>query len=198
MDTSERSTSSSIRFEQLLVNQSQRRMPRYRAPVDNSNRESFVSTDSGHLLGGYDDNYKQQEEGGGGPAVIQDHGEYGQQSLTASFSNPNQPGMLSRHQHLSAIQLNAAVEEEEEVPVSPLRQLFDAINMSILPTSLRLSSLAQAVEFFDHRDRAMHDSELREGAAYVLYHKLGLALRLAALERSIAREKVSLPSREVP
>lgn len=154
-------------------------MPRYRAPVDNSNRESFVSTDSGLLLGVYDDNYKQQQEGGGGPAVIQDHGEYGQQSLTASFSNPNQPGMLSRHQHLSAIQLNAAVEEEEEVPVSPLRQLLDAINMAILPTSLRLSSLAQAVEFFDHRDRAMHDSELREGAAYVLYHKLGLALRLS-------------------
>lgn len=154
-------------------------MPRYRAPVDNSNRESFVSTDSGLLLGVYDDNYKQQQEGGGGPAVIQDHGEYGQQSLTASFSNPNQPGMLSRHQHLSAIQLNAVVEEEEEVPLSPLRQLLDAINMAILPTSLRLSSLAQAVEFFDHRDRAMHDSELREGAAYVLYHKLGLALRLS-------------------
>ena len=63
--------------------------------------------------------------------------------------------------------------------VSPLRQLLDAINMSILPSSLRLSSLAMAVEFFDHRDRSMHDVELIEGAAYVLYHKLGLALRLS-------------------
>ena len=70
-------------------------------------------------------------------------------------------------------------EEEEDLPVSPLRQLLDAINMSILPTSLRLSSLAQAVEFFDHRDRAMHDAELREGGAFVLYHKLGLVLRLS-------------------
>ncbi|KAL3785845.1 hypothetical protein ACHAW5_000153 [Stephanodiscus triporus] len=70
-------------------------------------------------------------------------------------------------------------EEEECLPVSPLRQLLDAINMSILPTSLRLSSLAQAVEFFDHRDRAMHDAELREGGAFVLYHKLGLVLRLS-------------------
>ena len=70
-------------------------------------------------------------------------------------------------------------EEEEDLPPSPLRQLLDAINMSILPTSLRLSSLSQAVEFFDHRDRAMHDAELREGAAFVLYHKLGLVLRLS-------------------
>lgn len=69
--------------------------------------------------------------------------------------------------------------EQEEMPVSPLRQLLDAINMSILPTSLRLSSLAQAVEFFDHRDRAMHDAELREGGAFVLYHKLGLVLQLS-------------------
>ena len=69
--------------------------------------------------------------------------------------------------------------EDGDLPVSPLRQLLDAINMSILPTSLRLSSLAQAVEFFDHRDRAMHDAELREGGAFVLYHKLGLVLRLS-------------------
>ena len=70
-------------------------------------------------------------------------------------------------------------EEEEVEAVSPLRQLLDAINMSILPTSLRLSGLAQAVEFFDHRDKAMHDAELREGGAFVLYHKLGLVLRLS-------------------
>ncbi len=70
-------------------------------------------------------------------------------------------------------------DEEEDLPPSPLRQLLDAINMSILPSSLRLSSLSQALEFFDHRDRAMHDAELREGAAFVLYHKLGLILKLS-------------------
>lgn len=74
--------------------------------------------------------------------------------------------------------------------VSPLRQLLDAINMSILPSSLRLSSLAQAVEFFDHRDRSMHDVELVEGAAYVLYHKLGLALRLSRCGEAVT----TLPS----
>ena len=70
-------------------------------------------------------------------------------------------------------------DEEEELPISPYRQLLDAINMSILPSSLRLSSLAQACEFFDHRDRAIHDAELREGAAFVLYHKLAFVLRLS-------------------
>ncbi|KAL9178326.1 hypothetical protein ACHAXT_001754 [Thalassiosira profunda] len=70
-------------------------------------------------------------------------------------------------------------EEDEDLPVSPLRQLLDAVNMSVLPASLRLASLAQAVEFFDHRERATHDAELREGAAFVLYQKLGLALRLS-------------------
>lgn len=76
------------------------------------------------------------------------------------------------------------LEEEEEddiepLPISPYRQLIDAINMSILPTSLRLSSLAQACEFFDHRDKSIHDAELREGAAFVLYHKLAFVLRLS-------------------
>ena len=79
-------------------------------------------------------------------------------------------------------------EEEEDLSVSPLRQLLDAINMSILLTSLRLSSLAQAVEFFDHRDRAMHDSELREGGAFILYHKLGLVLRLSRCGESVMDE----------
>jgi hypothetical protein len=68
--------------------------------------------------------------------------------------------------------------EEDLLPFSPYRQLLDAINMSILPSSLRLSSLAQACEFFDHRDRAIHDAELREGAAFVLYHKLAFVIRL--------------------
>ncbi|KAL7552948.1 hypothetical protein ACHAWF_017317 [Thalassiosira exigua] len=79
-------------------------------------------------------------------------------------------------------------EEEEDLPVSPLRQLLDAVNMSILPASLRLSSLAQAVEFFDHRDRAMHDAELREGGAFVLYHKLGLVLRLSRCGEAAVEE----------
>jgi hypothetical protein len=57
--------------------------------------------------------------------------------------------------------------------------------MSILPSSLRLSSLAQAVEFFDHRDRSMHDVELLEGAAYVFFHKLGLVLRLSKCGEAI-------------
>lgn len=70
-------------------------------------------------------------------------------------------------------------EDDDLQPPSPLRQLLDAVNMSILPNTLRLSSLAQAVEFFDHRDRSMHDAELHEGAAHVLYHKLGLPLRLS-------------------
>jgi len=70
-------------------------------------------------------------------------------------------------------------DEGEPLPISPYRQLIDAINMSILPTSLRLSSLAQACEFFDHRDKSIHDAELREGAAFVLYHKLAFVLRLS-------------------
>ncbi|KAL7492550.1 hypothetical protein ACHAWT_001621 [Skeletonema menzelii] len=70
-------------------------------------------------------------------------------------------------------------DERESLPISPYRQLIDAINMSILPTSLRLSSLAQACEFFDHRDKSIHDAELREGAAFVLYHKLAFVLRLS-------------------
>jgi hypothetical protein len=64
--------------------------------------------------------------------------------------------------------------------VSPVRQLLDVINMSILPSSLRLASLTQAMEFLDHRDKNMHDAELREeGVAFVLYQKLGLALQFS-------------------
>lgn len=63
--------------------------------------------------------------------------------------------------------------------VSPLRQLLDAVNMSILPHDLRLSSISQACGFFDHRDRMTHDSELREGAAFILYQKLSFALSLS-------------------
>jgi len=64
--------------------------------------------------------------------------------------------------------------------VSPLRQLLDAVNMSILPHDLRLSSISQACGFFDHRDRMTHDSELREGAAFILYQKLAFALSLSS------------------
>ena len=48
--------------------------------------------------------------------------------------------------------------------------------MSILPASLRLTALRQASDYFDHRDRAQHDLELREGAAAVLYQKLAFAI----------------------
>jgi hypothetical protein len=99
-----------------------------------------------------------------------------QYTLTDSFSNRN-AALLQQKSQTSLREM--PIEEEEDLPPSPLRQLLDAVNMSILPNTLRLSSLAQAVEFFDHRDRSMHDSELTEGAAYVLYHKLGLALRLS-------------------
>jgi hypothetical protein len=101
-----------------------------------------------------------------------------QYALQQSFVNRNQ--MLLQKQSSSRLDSTPPMEEEEEdLPPSPLRQLLDAINMSILPNTLRLSSLAQAVEFFDHRDRAMHDAELQEGAAFVLYHKLGMPLRLS-------------------
>lgn len=48
--------------------------------------------------------------------------------------------------------------------------------MSILPASLRMTALRQASDYFDHRDRAQHDLELREGAAAILYQKLALAI----------------------
>jgi hypothetical protein len=99
-------------------------------------------------------------------------------SLQRSFADRNQ-ALLQQQSSSSRLDVPPIEEEEEDLPPTPLRQLLDAINMSILPNTLRLSSLAQAVEFFDHRDRAMHDSELQEGAAYVLYHKLGLPLRLS-------------------
>ena len=95
-----------------------------------------------------------------------------QRSSRSLFSGPPDS-------HFAAPPPPAYPEEEEDLPVSPLRQLLDAINMSVLPASLRLSALAQAVEFFDHRDRAMHDAELREGGAFVLYHKLALVSRLS-------------------
>jgi len=65
--------------------------------------------------------------------------------------------------------------------ISPLRQLLDAVNMSILPHDLRLSSITQAAGFFDHRDRLTHDNELREGAANILYQKLAFALSLSSV-----------------
>ena len=66
------------------------------------------------------------------------------------------------------------------VAVSPVRQLLDVINMSILPSELRLISLTQAMEFLDHRDKNVHDAELRDdGVAFVLYQKLGLVLQLS-------------------
>mmetsp|Transcript_17132 Transcript_17132/g.25437 ORF Transcript_17132/g.25437 Transcript_17132/m.25437 type:complete len:650 (-) Transcript_17132:701-2650(-) len=65
-----------------------------------------------------------------------------------------------------------------EPVISPLRQMLDAVNMTILPHDVRVSCIAQACDFFDHRDRVAHDSELREGAANVLLQKLAFALHL--------------------
>lgn len=70
--------------------------------------------------------------------------------------------------------------------ISPLRQLLDAVNMSILPDDLRLSSIQQACQFFDHTDRSMHDVELREGAAFILYQKLAFCLSLEPKRHIIA------------
>ena len=146
----------------------------------------------------YDDQpqQQQQQQGTDEPSVLDRRAQFRQMS-GRSFPNesfnsnqqsqrsfqPSQPStnmQLTHSGNQQSMRSFTHVEEEEEnLPVSPLRQLLDAINMSILPTSLRLSSLAQAVEFFDHRERSMHDAELREGAAFVLYHKLGLVLRLS-------------------
>lgn len=145
----------------------------------------------------YDDQPQQQQQGTDEPSVLDRRAQFRQMS-GRSFPNesfnsnqqsqrsfqPSQPStnmQLTTHSgnQQSMRSFTHVEEEEENLPVSPLRQLLDAINMSILPTSLRLSSLAQAVEFFDHRERSMHDAELREGAAFVLYHKLGLVLRLS-------------------
>lgn len=57
--------------------------------------------------------------------------------------------------------------------------MISAVNMSILPHDLRLSSIAQAAGFFDHRDRMTHDNELREGAANILYQKLAFSLSIS-------------------
>ena len=147
----------------------------------------------------YDDQpQQQQQQGTDEPSVLDRRAQFRQMS-GRSFPNesfnsnqqsqrsfqPSQPSTnmqssSTRSGNQQSMRSFTHVEEEEEnLPVSPLRQLLDAINMSILPTSLRLSSLAQAVEFFDHRERSMHDAELREGGAFVLYHKLGLVLRLS-------------------
>jgi hypothetical protein len=51
--------------------------------------------------------------------------------------------------------------------------------MSVLPHDLRLASITQGCQFFDHRDRAAHDNELHEGAAFILFQKLALAMSLS-------------------
>jgi uncharacterized protein GlcG (DUF336 family) len=50
--------------------------------------------------------------------------------------------------------------------------------MSILPHDVRLNAIVEAVEHFDHKDRARHDYELHEGAARIIYQKLALVLTL--------------------
>ena len=51
--------------------------------------------------------------------------------------------------------------------------------MSILPHDERLNAIVKATEHFDHKDKARHDYELHEGAARIIYQKLGLALTLS-------------------
>ena len=74
--------------------------------------------------------------------------------------------------------------------------------MSIFPSDLRLSTLAQATYFFDHRDRGQHNLELREGSAAILYQKLAFALfqnsnRSAAYNLSLPGSREHLPSQRV-
>ncbi|KAL3791020.1 hypothetical protein HJC23_003009 [Cyclotella cryptica] len=188
-------TSSTVRFSEASGS---RRMPRSRHSAVASSmhsRMSAMSADSAMMMnqssrsiggagGGRSNDDRFRHSMGAGTydedvsqAFLMEEQQYA--SLTDSFTNRNQAMLQRQQQSQQHLDLPPMEEEEEDLPPSPLRQLLDAVNMSILPNTLRLSSLAQAVEFFDHRDRAMHDSELQEGAAYVLYHKLGLALRLS-------------------
>ncbi|KAL7518573.1 hypothetical protein ACHAWX_003387 [Stephanocyclus meneghinianus] len=183
-------TSSTVRFSETSHS---RRIPRVQKNALAGSMHSRISADSaimnqssrsiGGARGGRSNENQFRRSMGGGnydedvsQAFLMEEQQYA--ALTDSFSNRNQT-MLQQQQSHHHLDMPPMEEEDEDIPPSPLRQLLDAVNMSILPNTLRLSSLAQAVEFFDHRDRAMHDSELQEGAAYVLYHKLGLALRLS-------------------
>jgi len=189
--------------------------PRYRPPLDSSNRSGFsersgmsmsdtVGSSSqqyhhhhqnsqknqyGHSVSSsstYYHNKAQQQQrqqqprgGGGNPSmrhIITEEDEYYDDD---DYDDEDNIVLEDEQQHHHQQQLLLKQQQEQELlPISPQRQLIDAINMSILPTSLRLSSLAQACEFFDHRDKSLHDVELREGAAFVLYHKLAFVLRL--------------------
>ena len=52
------------------------------------------------------------------------------------------------------------------------------LNMAILPHDVRLNSIVEATEHFDHRDKARHDYELHEGAARIIFQKLAFVLTL--------------------
>jgi len=154
--------------------------------------------------GGGLDNSNRSDRSGGGNMSMSDSGsvqyqnQYGHsQGVVSQYSvaRPQQQhgGSMRQSSHIIEEEDEFYMDDEDDIieeedliddggeplPISPYRQLIDAINMSILPTSLRLSSLAQACEFFDHRDKSIHDAELREGAAFVLYHKLAFVLRLS-------------------
>lgn len=145
--------------------------PRFRPPLDSSAR-SGTSQRSG--LGSLESDDMYQNQYGHSQGIVNQNQQ--QQQPQRSMRQIIYEG--EEDEYIDDDELMPP-EEEEELPISPYRQLLDAINMSILPSSLRLSSLAQACEFFDHRDRAIHDAELREGAAFVLYHKLAFVLRLS-------------------
>jgi hypothetical protein len=148
--------------------------PRFRPPLDSSAR-SGTSQRSGLGSLESDDMLYQNQYGHSSQGIVNQNNQQ-QQPQRSSMRQIIYEGEEDDYIDDDEIM---PPDEEEELPISPYRQLLDAINMSILPSSLRLSSLAQACEFFDHRDRAIHDAELREGAAFVLYHKLAFVLRLS-------------------
>lgn len=69
----------------------------------------------------------------------------------------------------------------DDIPMkSPLTQLIDDIAMSVQPRSQRIALLEDACNAFNHRDQNMHDVELHEGAARVLFAKLSFVIAIHA------------------
>ena len=161
-------------------------MPRYRPPIgglDSSNRSNLSDRSAGS--GQYQNQYGHTVVQGGGDRGVTPYSHQQQQqqhqrgSMSHVIEEEDKYYMDELEEEEDDEELIDDNMDQEPLPISPYRQLIDAINMSILPTSLRLSSLAQACEFFDHRDKSIHDAELREGAAFVMYHKLAFVLRLS-------------------
>ena len=187
-----------LHHHQRQKQQQQPGVPKYRPPLDNSNRSGMSSERSGmSMSAGSLLPYHQQNQYYGHSSSSSYQGQYPHPQQQQQQQQQQRGGSNNMHHVITEEdeeynmdddydddileddELNFNGGEEQQLPISPYRQLIDAINMSILPTSLRLSSLAQACEFFDHRDKSIHDAELCEGAAFVLYHKLAFVLRLS-------------------